>query len=143
MLRENFQKLLLEKAYQAELVGLYDFAQSISTHDIEVLKECRNWAYPLIKDKLLAYADEEKTLLQITNYGKFWMVNGGYLSYLRDEHDVREKRNMEKEQHQEKLLEARLKLTHYRLLGFWIALVVSALGFTLSIINLFLYMSSR
>jgi hypothetical protein len=143
MLKETFQKLLLEKAYEESKLGLYDFAEAISSEDADVLKECRNWAYPLIKDKLLSYVDEEKTIVQITNYGKFWMVNGGYIAYLRDEHDVKEKRNLEREKHQEKLLEARLKLTNYRLLGFWIALVVSALGFTLSIINLFLYMSSK
>lgn len=143
MLKESFQKQLLETAYEEAEVSLFDFAAGFQPKDNEPLKMCREWTQPLVKDKLLSYADEKKTLVSLTNYGKYWMLNGGYLAYLRDEHDVKERKNLEKEQHEEQLLEARLKLTHYRLFGFWITLVVSALGFALSLVNLYLYFKAK
>ncbi|HSK12542.1 MAG TPA: hypothetical protein VK907_04955 [Phnomibacter sp.] len=143
MLKEQFQQILLDEAYQNESVNIYDFAQQHVGEQPDIFGQVRPWSHQLVKDKLAIYLDPEHTVIQITNYGKFWMVHGGYMAYLREEHFLKEKRNMEKEQHQEKLLEARLKLTHYRLLGFWVALVVSLLGFTLSIINLFLYFGVR
>ena len=143
MLKETFQDLLMNEAYEKDEVNVYDFAMVHVGHNPEVLTQVRQWSHQLVRDKLADYLDPEHTVLKISNYGKFWMVRGGYMAYLRDEHDLKEKRNMEKEHHQEKLLEARLKLTHYRLLGFWIALVVSLLGFTLSVINLFLYFSKQ
>jgi hypothetical protein len=43
----------------------------------------------------------------------------------------------------EELIEARLKLTHYRLVGFWLTIVISSLGFLLSLYNLYLIMQGK
>jgi hypothetical protein len=41
----------------------------------------------------------------------------------------------------EELIEARLRLTHYRLWGFWLSLVISLIGFVLSLFNLYLILN--
>jgi len=143
MLKETFLESLLQAAYEQGPVNFYDFAMEQMQLENEDFIQVRGWVQQLVREKLAVYADAENTSINIANYGKYWMVQGGYLAYLRDEHDLKEKRSLEKEAHQEKLLEARLKLTQYRLLGFWIALVVSSLGFALSIFNLFLFLSDK
>ncbi|QGW26766.1 MULTISPECIES: hypothetical protein [Phnomibacter] len=98
----------------------------------------------MVRDKLASYCDPEHTVLNITNYGKFWILRGGYTSFLSDQHVLKEKPPAnEKDQQKVELLEARLKLTHYRLVGFWITLVISLVGFLLSVINLYLYFSKK
>ena len=143
MLMESFLEELLKTCYNDGIVNIYDVAAVHSVEEPEVFVQSRLWAHHLVKAKLATYLDEEATQLKLTNYGRYWMARGGYLVYLKEEHELKEKRLLEKEAHQERLLEARLKLTHYRLLGFWVALLVSALGFVLSIFNLFLFLSQR
>ncbi len=143
MQMEIFQDELLKACYTSEVVNIYDLAALYVSAEPEVFGQSRVWANQLVKSKLATYADEENTLLRITNYGRYWMAKGGYLTYLKEEHELKEKRSLEKEAHQERLLEARLKLTQYRLLGFWVALIVSALGFALSVFNLFLFLSKN
>ena len=143
MQQETFLEKLLYACYHQETVQIYDVAAEHFKDDTEGFTHVRTWAHQLVRSKLAIYTDEEDTILKITNYGRYWMVRGGFMAYLRDEHELKEKKNAEKEQHQEKLLEARLKLTHYRLLGFWVALVVSALGLALSVFNLFLFLTSQ
>ncbi len=141
MQTESFLEKLLSDCYQHDVVNIYDIASEYFGEDAEGFAQTRLLAHNLVKGKLAKYADEEQTQLSITNFGRYWMAQGGYLTYLRDEHEIKDKRAIEKELHQERLLDARLKLTHYRLIGFWVALVVSALGFALSVFNLFLFLS--
>jgi hypothetical protein len=61
------------------------------------------------------------------------------MTYLKD--GLREKELLN--QHtKDELIEARLKLTHYRLWGFWLSLVISLIGFVLSLFNLYLILSN-
>jgi hypothetical protein len=140
---EIFLDELLKACYAKETVSIYDEAALHLESEPDFFTQSRMWAHQLVRSKLATYCDEESTQLKITNYGRYWMARGGYLVFLKEEHELTEKRIQEKEAHQERLLEARLKLTKYRLLGFWVALVVSALGFVLSIFNLFLFLSQR
>jgi hypothetical protein len=140
---ESFLDELLNACYTQETVNIYDVATLHFNGDIEGFTQSRNYAQFLVRSKLVNYVDEECTTLKITNYGRFWMAKGGYFVYLKEEHELKEKRTLEKEAHEAVLLEARLKLTKYRLLGFWVALVVSSLGFALSIFNLLLFLSQK
>jgi hypothetical protein len=143
MQMEAFLDELLSACYKQETVNIYDVATPFFVGDAEGFTQSRTYAQFLVRSKLVNYVDEECTLIKITNYGRFWMAKGGYFVYLKEEHELKEKRTIEKEAHQAVLLEARLKLTKYRLLGFWVALVVSSLGFALSIFNLFLFLSQN
>ena len=143
MQQETFLEKLLAACYREESVNIYDVAVDHFKNDESAFTHVRTWAHQLVRSKLAAYVDNEDTILKITNYGKYWMVRGGYFTFLKEEHELKEKRALEKEQHQEKLLEARLKLTHYRLVGFWLAMVISVLGLTLSLFNLYLILSVK
>ena len=104
----------------------------------------------MVRDKLAVYADPEHTSLQLTNFGKYWVMKGGYESFLKEGHSTKD-HHKDNDDHNEKLLrkekeeliEARLKLTHYRLVGFWLALVISSIGFLLSLYNLYLIMKGK
>ena len=143
MLHEEFLEKLLQACYEQETVQIYDVGLIYFKDDPEGFAQVRSLAHHLVRCKLASNADEEDTLLKITNYGRYWMVRGGYMVFLKEEHALKEKRNLERELHQEKLLEARLKLTNYRLVGFWLALLLSAIGLALSVFNLFLFLSSQ
>lgn len=143
MQMEPFLDELLKTCYNQETVNIYDVATPYFCNDSEGFTESRNYVQHLVKSKLVNYADEENTQLKITNYGRFWMAKGGYFTYLKEGHELKEKRTLDKEAHQERLLEARLKLTKYRLFGFWVALFVSALGLGLSVFNLFLFLAQK
>jgi hypothetical protein len=105
------------------------------------LANTRSWTHQLVREKLAIYADEEKTQLRITNYGRYWMIHGGYEAFLREYLELKDRKNAEKEQQKIELLEERLKLTQYRLVGFWLTLILSIIGLLSLGLNLYLLLS--
>lgn len=144
MLKEEYLQQLLQAVYETASLDIYDYAASMLTTVSEEFKHSRSWSDQLVKDKLARYANEEHTNLQITNCGKYWIMKGGYEMYLKESHNNKE-RLKEKDiiKEKEELLEARLRLTHYRLVGFWLTIILSSLGFLLSLYNLFLIMNGK
>lgn len=138
MFQEEFLEQLLKEAYSHETLQIYDVARQIVGETDMDFQNTRLWTHQLVREKLAVYADEEKTQLRITNYGRYWMIHGGYEAFLRECHDLKEKRNAEKEQQKLELLEERLKLTQYRLIGFWVTLVLSIVGVLSIALNLYL-----
>lgn len=141
MLKEDFLHQLLQASYESEQLDIYQFSRQLSGDDTELFSNTRLWAHQLVRDKLCIYTDLEKTQMQITNYGRYWMLHDGYMGFLKDEHLLKEKEQKEKDQQKEVLLEARLKLVQYRLVGFWMALIISVVGLVLSVFNLYLFLS--
>jgi hypothetical protein len=147
MLKEEYLRLLLESVYQSGPLNLFDFTAAKFGDRGEEFLNSRNWAGQLVKEKLVQFSDPEKTTLEITNYGRYWIMKGGYSEFLRESIRKKEEqrnRDQEKERifkEKEALLEARLKLTHFRLTGFWLSLVISVVGFALSLFNLYLILS--
>lgn len=138
MYQEEFQCRLLEATYQQESIDIYDKARQIVGENDMDFQNTRNWTHKLVKEKLAAYADEEKTQLRISNYGRYWMMQGGYDAFLRCCLDLKEKKSAEKEQQKLELLEERIKLTQYRLIGFWVTIVLSIVGVLSIALNLYL-----
>jgi hypothetical protein len=124
-------------------VDIFDFSFSISPPDNDAAIHCRFWAERLIKEKLAVYTDDQRTTLRLTNYGRYWQLKGGYEAFLRDAHLRRERKNIDRSKREsilkekEELVESRLKLTHFRIVGFWISLIVALTGFLVSVFNLF------
>jgi hypothetical protein len=143
MLREEFLHALLQAVYQQEQLDIYEFAIQAAGGNAEMFASTRLWAHQLVRDKLCTYCDLEKTQMEITNYGRYWMLHDGYFGFLKDEHALKEKEQKEKLLQKETLLEARLKLTQYRLAGFWWALIISIVGLVLSVFNLYLFLSKN
>ena len=149
MLKEEYLQQLMIAVYDKKTLNMFDFTAESFSPEGEEFKECREWANDLVQEKLAVYTDKEKTLLQLTNFGRYWILKGGYDVYLRDSNykkDLRKLKDFEKEKlikDKEELMEARLKLTHFRLWGFWLSLIISLIGFTLSLFNLYLILRNK
>jgi hypothetical protein len=144
MLKEQYLQQLLKAAYDQGTLDIYDYAAAILTTQSEEFTHANPWSDQLVKDKLARYTNEEQTALQITNFGKYWIMKGGYEIFLRDSHNNKDKqKDKDITKEKEELLEARLRLTHYRLVGFWLTIILSSMGFILSLYNLYLIMSSK
>jgi len=149
MLKEEYLDLLMAAVYENQSLNIFDFTAGKVPLEAEEFRQCRNWVNDLVRDKLAIYQDDEKTILQLTNYGRYWILQGGYEAFLRESHKKKvskKLKNQEKEKlikEKEELLEARLKLTHFRLWGFWLALIISLIGFTLSLFNLYLILTNK
>jgi len=137
MVREEAISKVLERVYKTEKISLYDTCFDLFEGSENHLAESKAYADELIDEKLAKYIDEKKTLLEITNYGKFWMLKGGYIEYLKQCEKKSKNRETSKEDDlEDALLEARLKFTQYRIKTFWITFVLSILGFIFSLVSL-------
>jgi len=87
----------------------------------------------LVSAKLAKFADDGRTQIALTNAGKYWALNGGYLGFLKEEPMAGggggRGRNPELE-------EARLTLMRLRLNTFWWSFGISIAGFLISIVSL-------
>ena len=149
MLKEEYLNQLFSQIYDKKALDLFNMSAVNFSPEGEAFQQSIEWADDLVQEKLAVYTDKEKTTLQLTNFGRYWMLKGGYEVYLRDggnKKDHRKLRDFEKEKlakEKEELMEARLKLTHFRLWGFWLSLIISLIGFTLSLFNLYLILRSK
>ena len=142
MVRELFQTQLLNDVYSHGPFNVYDYAMQKMGEDQADLVHVKTWADQLVKEKLVLYVDEAHTELSISNFGRYWIMNGGYQYYLRDghlkDHSISTENHHQLKKEKEELVEARLKLTKYRLYGFWLTLLISIIGFMLSVFNLYM-----
>ena len=100
MLREDYLKQLMSVVYDKKTLNLFDFSAEIFSPENEEYLNCIEWAKDLVQEKLAVYSDQEKTMLQLTNYGRYWILKGGYEVYLRDSNnkkDFRKIKDLEKE----------------------------------------------
>ena len=142
--------ILLKALYGKDSLNTYDFCAEQWGCTDEAFKECKLLADTLVEEKLAKYNDPQKTELRITNYGRYWIANGGYLIYLKEgerkikhEHEVHHEKDKHHEELKEELKEARLKFTHYRIVTYWWSFAVSAISFLLSLLSLYLILSKR
>lgn len=146
MLKEEYLQLLLNAIHDKELLDIYKYTAETFTIQSEAFSNAKLWADQLVRDKLAKYDEEDRTTLHLTNYGKYWMLHGGYDAFLKEGQSSKDPAKDDSKLsllRKEELLEARLRLTHYRLVGFWLMIVISSLGFLLSLYNLYLIMSGR
>jgi hypothetical protein len=149
MLKEEYLQRLMSAVYSNKTLNLFDYIAETFSTEGEEFQQSVEWANCLVQEKLAVYTDKEKTSLQLTNFGRYWILKGGYDVYLRDstlKKDLRKLKDFEKEKlikEKEELMEARLKLTHFRLWGFWLSLIISLIGFTLSLFNLYLILRNK
>lgn len=151
MLKEEYLSQLLNELYSKDTIDVYDHTAAVFTIQSEVFSNTKRWADQLVRDKIAIYTDTAHTIMQITNFGRYWMLHGGYEAFLKEGQSTKEhcKECKEKEEaksgalRKDELLEARLRLTHYRIVGFWLMIVISSLGLVLSLYNLYLILSGR
>ena len=133
--------ILLNAAYKNGILNTYDFcAEHWNTN--EEFRECKALTDELVDEKLVRYNDAQKTELKITNYGRYWVVNGGFLTYLKEsEKKIKPGRDKHNEELKEELKEARLKFTHYRIVTYWWSFALTLISFLLSLLNLYLILN--
>lgn len=143
MLQEERMDILLNAVYKKEILNTYDFCAENWNTD-EGFRECKTFADGLVEEKLVNYNDAQKTELKITNYGRYWVVHGGFLIYLKEsEKKIKSGRDRDKhnEELKEELKEARLKFTHYRIVTYWWSFALTLISFLLSLLNLYLILN--
>lgn len=133
--KETYLCSLFNALHKHTTINVYDFGADELELPEDVYIESRTWAHMLVREKLAQYADEEKTTLQLTNYGRYWMLRGGYENFLYESGSFK---NPKERQQKLALLDDRIKLTHYRLFGFWITLIISLIGLASLGINIYL-----
>jgi len=133
---------LLSETYTKGKISVYDFCAEEWKQEEGIFIQCKAMADELVEDKLVRYLDEQRTEIGITNYGRYWMANGGFLIFLKEgERRIKAEKERHHEQLKEELKEARLKFTHYRIVTYWWSFALSIISFLLSLINLYLILS--
>lgn len=146
MVREEAISRILYRAYETEKINLYDICNDLFSGELAHFGKCKEYADELIDEKLAKYLDDKKTILEITNYGKYWILQGGYFEYLKQSEKKSKNKSEEKNKNNEKedeLTEARLKFTNYRIKTYWISFIFSILGFLLSLISILLVLLNK
>jgi len=133
--------IILKAVYKNGILNTYDFCAEQWNFDNQGFRECKALTDELVDEKLVRYNDAQKTELKITNYGRYWVVHGGFLIYLKEsEKKIRSTRDRDKHNGElkEELKEARLKFTHYRIVTYWWSFALTLISFFLSLLNLYL-----
>src|SRR6187399_592715 len=120
MLKEEYLSQLLNAIYTKESLHVYDFTASEFTTSGDIFANTKPWAEQLIREKLAVYTDAEHTTMQLTNFGKYWVIKGGYEIFLKEGQSTKARHQNDNHEHKvklirkekEELIEARLKLTH-------------------------------
>ena len=136
----------LNAVYKKEILNTYDFCAGQWKNGEEEIQECKALTDELVEEKLVRYNDTQKTELSITNFGRYWVVHGGFLIYLKEsEKKIKSGRGSDKYNGElkEELKEARLKFTHYRIVTYWWSFALTLISFLLSLLNLYLILSRK
>ena len=113
--------------------GVEAFGASDET-DPARLRESKDAADLLVKLRLARYEDEGRTRLLLTNPGRYWALNGGYMAFLKEEPDKAASaggrgRNPELEQ-------LRFQFMTLRMRTFWWSFGVSIAGFIILVASI-------
>lgn len=73
MLKEEFLQQLLATLYENESINVYDHIANQYSIQSEEFANTKPLADQLVREKLATYSDTEHTILQITNYGRYWI----------------------------------------------------------------------
>lgn len=107
-------------------------AEIFSSPDPVISAIDKKAAEKLVRVRLAAYPDEARDRLEISNSGRYWALNGGYMAFLKEDPPTGgggRGRNPE--------LEAlRFNYMRLRMNTFWITFAMSVAGFVMSIVSL-------
>lgn len=149
MNRELILHQLLQEVYTKTAVPVYDYIAVTWPGEASVFAASKSLSDQLVCEKLAIYSDEQRTELTITNFGRFWILKGGYEVFLKEnEHRAKEHHHHNGEQAPEHALKedlrlARLRFTRYRIITYWWSFGLSLISFVLSLLSLYLILSGR
>ena len=135
---EHDADALLGSGLQAD--GVEAFGE-IAERDAGALRRRKDAADHLVALRLMRFVDDGRTQVSLTNPGRYWALNGGYMAFLREEPDRvaalagnggggGKGRNPELEQ-------LRYNFMALRMRTFWWSFGISIASFLLSMLSLY------
>lgn len=131
---ERVADRLLIALRDAGPIAFFDWADdAATTTSIDVALDARKTATDLlVTAKLASFDDDARTMLAITNAGRYWALHGGYLGYLKENPAGAGGGGRQRNPEMEALRSEYMKL---RLNTFWWSFGLSVAGFIMSIIS--------
>jgi hypothetical protein len=126
--KERLADQLLDKAYANGIITIFDGATA-NPDDLRLAKDAADL---LVRAKFATFADEGRTEIAITNAGRYWSLNGGYLAYMKEEPAAPSVDGRQRNPEMEALRSEYMKL---RLNTFWWSFGLSVAGFLMSIVS--------
>ncbi len=127
--KENIAQELLLLAFQHSPLDVFEREGKVPEADeLARLKEAADL---LVMSRFAKFADEGRTQLELTNAGRYWALNGGFLAFLKEEPAGRGGRGRNPE------MEAlRINYMRLRLDTFWWSFGFSVAGFLFGLASL-------
>jgi hypothetical protein len=125
----------VDRRADALLLAAYhgDGADIFSGPEPERLATDKKAADKLVRVKLAWYPDEGRDRIQVTNSGRYWALNGGYMAFLKEDPPTGGGGTRGRNPEMEALRFTYMKL---RLNTFWLSFGMSIVGFVISLISL-------
>ena len=123
---------MLLAAYNQSPLDLFGDDKLPAEEEREALESAKTAADLLVSARFAKYADDGRTQIELTNAGRYWALNGGFLAFLKEEPPVRgggRGRNPEME-------ELRMNYMRLRLGTFWWSFGFSVASFIFAIASL-------
>ena len=123
---------MLLAAYNQSPLDLFGDDKLPAEEEREALESAKAAAVLLVSARFAKYADDGRTQIELTNAGRYWALNGGFLAFLKEEPPVRgggRGRNPEME-------ELRMNYMRLRLGTFWWSFGFSVASFIFAIASL-------
>lgn len=130
MLEHTVHELLLQ-AHSDGALEVFGADPALSAADLELRKAA---ADQLVRLRLAQFEDDARTRLRLTNPGRYWALNGGYMALLKDDPERAaggngRGRNPEMEQ-------LRYQFMTLRMRTFWWSFGISIASFVMSLASL-------
>ena len=146
--RERLADDLLDAAHRAGRLDVYAFGESTWGPEPRALADARAAADELVAHKLARFADEPRTTIELTPFGRYWSTEGGYLAFLKSdgaaaatrggrERGDGEEGGMDPETRR-RYQQLRMSLMEKRLKTFWWGFGISIVSFVMSMLSLYL-----
>ncbi len=119
---------LLLRAYNEGGADIFAALEGQSALDI-----AKKAADRLVKLRLAWYTDEARDRIEVTNSGRYWSLNGGYMAFLKEDPPTGGGGTRGRNPEMEALRFTYMKL---RLNTFWLTFGMSVAGFLISLVSL-------
>ena len=125
---------LLDAALQTDVIEAYG---TMPERDAESLSRRKDAADLLVKLRLMRFIDEGRTQLALTNPGRYWALNGGYMAFLKEEPDRAATARSGGRGRNPELEQLRYNFMTLRMRTFWWSFGISIASFMLSMLSLY------
>ena len=123
---------LLQAAYERTPLAVFNESGPAEWGEAERLSALKAAADLLVRNRLAYFSDEGRTEIALTNAGRYWALNGGYMAFLKEEPPGGGGGGRGRNPEAEALRSEYMRL---RLNTFWWSFGLSVAGFIFSVIS--------